>query len=290
MSKKIYQMITDQIIEKLETGVIPWKKDWSLSFAADGSAPLNYITKKAYRGFNHIWLSCQPYSCPYWLTFKQVKSKKGQVKKGEKSTIIIFWKFNEKKYTDKETGEIKKESIPMLRYYNVFNLEQTTLYKPAEDFVSKTEDEKIEACENILNDYTDCPEILTGYNPVYMPTKDKIGMPIKSDFQNLVHYYAALFHEMGHSTMHPTRLDRSTGSKHLPYAKEELVAELTASFLCQKAGIATNTIDNQASYIEGWLQALKNDVKMVISASTLAQKSADYILGEYKAEAYKTAA
>lgn len=133
MSNKVYDIITQNIIEKLEAGTVPWRKPW-----AAGKAPQNFISKKPYRGINAFILNCAEFASPYWLTFKQAQDKGGSVKKGSKSTAIVFWKFNEYKKTDSDGNETTK-NVPFVRYYRVFNLEQTEgIEAPVEDAIETT--------------------------------------------------------------------------------------------------------------------------------------------------------
>lgn len=279
MSQKIYQMITDRIVEMLEQGTVPWQKPWK----SRAEAPKNLKSKKPYRGINSWMLYCSRFDSPYWLTYKQAQEKGGQVRKGEKGTPVIFWK--EIEVEDKDTGELKK--VPMLRYYTVFNLSQIDgIEDPDADQEEIFDFNPIQEAERIVHGMPKRPEIEHGYNSAfYRPSQDSIGMPNPNKFTDAHGYYSTLFHEMVHSTGHQTRLSRKEvqglatfGSR--TYAKEELVAEMGAAYLCGQTGTENRTIENSAAYIKGWLQALKNDNKMVIHAAAAAQKAADFILGE----------
>jgi antirestriction protein ArdC len=274
MSQKIYEMITNQIIEKLEAGTVPWKKPFK------NGIPRNWKSQKNYRGINLFLLDGGEYA-----SFKQIKEAGGRVKKGEKSNICIFWKMLD--VEDEETKEKKK--IPMLRYYRVFKVgEQTEGIEPKQE-LEKFEHDPIEEAEKVKNEYFNPPSYsFNSGGAWYKPFEDHINVPPKEDFPDVNQYYSTLFHEMVHSTGHQTRLKRDGviktnrfGSKD--YSKEELVAELGASMLCGVTGISNETIDNSASYIDSWLQKLKNDKTLIVKAGQQAQKAADYILGkEYK--------
>lgn len=279
MSNKVYDIITQNIIEKLEAGTIPWRKPW-----AAGKAPQNLISRKPYRGVNSFILNCAEFASPYWLTFKQAQGKGGSIKKGSKSTAIVFWKFNEHTRTNNE-GEEKTDRVPFVRYYRVFNLEQCDgIEAPAEDAVEHTPIDSIATAEAIVEGMPGRPEIRENLNRAfYSPGKDYVGMPVKDTFTGAEEYYSVLFHELSHSTGHASRLnrfkqDRAASFGSSEYSKEELIAECGAAFLCGMAGIEAATIENSAAYIKGWLKALRNDNKLLIQASGKAQKAADYIL------------
>lgn len=216
---------------------------------------------------------------------------KGRVKQDEAKNyqIVVFWK--QLKYQQHSTtdDEIEEKTFPMLRYYRVYNLSQVELPDNVmARLVPKVEAKqvnKIEACENIVKNYKDCPEIKFGGDRAYYNNLfDKVQMPLHEHFETDEEYYSTLFHELGHSTGAQKRLNRfKAADSHLfgteTYSKEELVAEMTASFLCAEAEIVNQTIDNSASYIKGWLKAIKDgDKNFVISAASRAQRAADYIL------------
>jgi antirestriction protein ArdC len=114
--QQIYELVTDQIIQQLEQGTIPWQKEW----AGQSTGPFNFLTGKSYKGINYWNLSTYPFKSPAWLTFKQVQTLKLKLKKGSKSATVLFWKLLE--VTDEESGKQKK--IPFPKIYNVFNTKQ----------------------------------------------------------------------------------------------------------------------------------------------------------------------
>src|SRR5699024_1983877 len=265
MSKKIYEMITNQIVEKLEQGTIPWKKPFK------NGIPVNWKTQKAYRGINTLLLDGGEYA-----TFKQITEAGGKVKKGAKSHIVVFWKLSKFKEENEETGEEEIKKVPLLRYYRVFKVgEQTEGIEPKNKEVEFNHD-PIERCENIIKGYTNCPDYT--YNSgsaYYRPSMDVVNVPPIKDFEQIEEYYSTFFHEITHSTGHKNRLNRkgiielnAFGSE--TYSKEELVAELGASMLCGVAGIDNKVIDNSASYIQSWLNALKNDKTLIVHAAQQA--------------------
>ncbi len=275
---KVYQIITDRIIKALEAGAVPWRKTWS----GGQGLPINLKSKKAYRGVNSFLLAVMPYDSPYWLTFKQAKAFGGNVKKGEKSTPVTFYKD----WTP-EGAPADQKAFPVLCYYSCFNVEQCEgidEHLPAKA-EPKTAFESIEACEAIDRGYVG-PSRAKG-QPAYSPTLDIVKMPKPEAFDGAAEFYGTLFHELGHSTGHKTRLDRKTigdcdvvfGSTK--YGKEELVAEMTAAFLCAESGIDAPVIENQTAYLASWLKTIRGEPKLVISAAGQAQKAADLILDRF---------
>lgn len=270
MSQTIYNMITNQIIEKLERGVVPWKKPFKNGIA------VNWKTQKPYRGINTVLLDGGEYA-----TFKQIQEAGGKVKKGEKSQIVVFWKWIE--VEDQEKEEEKK--VPLLRYYRVFEVgsqvEGLERKRNEETFAH----DPIEEAEKVKDQYLHAPSF--SFIPGaawYKPVEDRVNVPPKSEFEDINKYYSTLFHEMIHSTGHQNRLAREGITKTIhfgseTYSKEELIAELGASMLCGATGIDNTTLDHSASYIQSWLQALKEDKRLIVQASQQAQKAATYILG-----------
>jgi antirestriction protein ArdC len=266
---KVYEIITEKIIEQLEKGVIPWRKPWV------NNGAVNWLTQKAYRGINCMLLEAGEYA-----TFKQITDAGGKVKKGAKSEMVVFWKMNE--YENKE-GETNK--IPMLRYYNVFNIANQVEGLESKRNVGTFEHDPIESGEEVLKQYINSPELrFASGRAYYRPSMDYVSVPSMKDYQNPNEYYSVLFHEMIHSTGHKSRLNREgitelAGFGSETYSKEELVAEMGAAMLCGVAKIDNHTIENSASYIASWLGKLKNDKKIIMQAAGQAQKAADYILG-----------
>jgi antirestriction protein ArdC len=283
MSIDLYAEVTNQIVTMLEKGVVPWRSP--ILGRNTAGYPKNLQSGKAYRGINTFLLAftawAQGYDSVYWLTFNQAKERGGVVKKGEKSSMVVFWK--EYEVIDKDNGEAKK--VPILRYYNVFNARQCDGIKIPDSVKFEPLDFKsIEAAEEIVKGYTDAPAIEHGgQSAFYRPSTDTVRIPEPSRFTSAEEYYSTLFHELGHSTGHTKRLDRKLDTDPKPfgspdYGKEELIAEMAAAFLCGHAGIQPAVIENQAAYLQGWLKQLKNDKKLVIAAAGAAQKAADWIL------------
>jgi len=284
LAKSVYEIITERILEKLEAGTVPWHKPWSA-----GGAPRNLVSGKEYRGVNIFLLGCQGFTSPYWLTFKQAKQLGGSVRKGERATPVVFWKWIERASEDPETSETQTQKIPLLRYYSVFNVEQCDDISHARLDAQLDEPRPfnpIEAAEAIVSGYPEPPTIaLDGRGSAYYrPATDSIHMPEPDAFDSEAHYYATLFHEMTHSTGHESRLARTGVTNRIrygshEYSQEELVAEMGAAFLAAEAGIDSEAlVDNSASYVASWMERLRSDPKLVVLAGAQAQKAVDHIL------------
>lgn len=273
---KVHERVTRLILERLKEGTVPWHQPWSVD-----RWPRSLITQKRYRGINVFMLNLAEYSSPYWLTFKQAKSLGGSIKRDEKGYPLTFWKIIEKKNSE---GEIRQ--IPLLRYYTVFNLRQCDGITSPVELPGFSNQEPMDACENILTQMPKKPEISYDESRAsYCPEQDKIIMPGKRFFESIEEFYCTLFHELIHSTGHTSRLNRKTvmepaSRSYADFSKEELIAELGAAFLCGHAGIENVIIDNSAAYIAGWIDQLEKDKKLINNAAAQAQKAFDYIIDD----------
>ena len=286
MKSTVYEIVTDRIIEILERGVVPWRKTWNDDISVECSySQYNYSKKglRAYRGINPFLLVGR-YASPYWLTYRQCEEMGGHVKKGERGSIVVFWKREEKELSiiDAVTGKHKVENRFILRYYNVFNIEQCEgIAGPSQEVKDKSARPLISSCQSLVDSMKDKPRIIIDSKAYYSPLSDFIGCPSIESFESSEAYYSTLFHEIGHWTGHSSRLDRegiksvSFGSE--VYSKEELIAEMSAAFLCDLTGISQKTLDNSASYIASWLRSLKNDKTLVVKAAGAAQRAVDFI-------------
>jgi antirestriction protein ArdC len=276
----VYQIITDQIIAQLDNGVVPWRKPWN-----GQEMPSNYVSKKSYRGINTFLLGLSRYNSSKWITFKQATQLKARVRKGEKSSMVVFYK----PFTDRDkigTPEEDKIAGFMLRYYRVFNTEQVDgLPKQEAIDLDKFEHNPIERCELIINNMPSAPKLVFNeQRAYYKPLIDTVNMPRLDSFPILEEYYSTLFHEFAHSTGHKSRLDRKGVAELNPfgshnYTREELIAEMTASMLCGITGIDNITLSNSVSYLDNWRRRISKDVKLIITAAAQAQKAADCIQG-----------
>jgi antirestriction protein ArdC len=285
----IYAIVTDKIINLLEQGVVPWRRPWSST-----GLPRNLVSKKPYKGINHFLLSASKYVSPFWLTMRQANELGGHVRKGEESTIVVFWKVDDAQRStedlDNATADAKARRRFLLRYYRVFNLEQCELPHAVLDKLPKIETHQhapITACTEIIGCMPNAPEIVhAGAKAFYSPTTDRVTLPPMELFVSAEEYFASCYHELVHSTGHAKRLARESILEVAPfgsdvYSKEELVAEMGAAYLCAESGISPVVIENQASYLAGWLAQLRDDRKLVVHAAAQAQKAADYILGKF---------
>ena len=273
----VYEIITNRIIMALENGVTPWKQPWNTAHGA----PRNYRSKHVYQGVNALLLGMLEYEHPYFLTYNQAQELGGQIRRGEKGMPVVFFTV-----TKKEDGKGEEKKKAFLKYSTVFNVAQIDGVAWTFPELPSREHTPEQAAEQVLAGYVGGPRVLhKGSEAMYRTSTDTVTMPAASDFHTAEDYYHTLFHELTHSTGHAKRLDRATltelaafGSE--TYAKEELVAELGASFLSHAAGLdLTRTEPSSASYLANWLQALRNDKQLIISAASQGQKAANHILG-----------
>lgn len=292
--KNIYEMVTNRIIEQLQKGIVPWQRPWSGASLADGGA-INYCTRKPYSYLNQLLLGREG----EWLTFKQVKAQGGSIKKGAKAGLVVYYTTVTKSKREKENedGENIIETVsqlhtfPILKYYNVFHISDCTGIESKIKEVQPNEDIKpVDAAENIINGYLDRESGLkfqndkVSGNAYYSPSQDMVVVPKLSQYEIVEEYYSTTFHELTHSTMHPNRCNRKSDMKSSmfggeDYSREELVAELGSAMLCNASGLdCDKAFKNSVAYIQGWLKQLKNDNKMIIWASSRAEKAAKYIM------------
>lgn len=295
--EKLNELVQGIINRVKETGVLPWQKPWKCT--GGHILPYNYVSGKTYRGLNLWILSGMPYECNAWLTWKQVEQLGGYVLKGEakKYCWIAFWKFIKAKNaddsdTDSEASSVGKvqKSIPIVKTYHVYNLEQTSLYEKYLEEQNRVTVEKpekrIEQADKFINGYLEREDIelkIGGDRACYVPAWDKLYIPKMNDFNKPEQYYACLFHEVGHSTGHESRLKRDgvvnpTFFGSHAYTREELTAEFCSVMLCAESQIE-NTINNSVAYLKSWVAKLEDEPDILIKASSQAQKAVDFILG-----------
>lgn len=270
MKLNIYQIITEQIVADLQKGTIPWRKTWSV--CREGC--YSYTSGKRYSLLNTLLLGAESGE---YLTFKAVQGAGGKVRKGEKGRMVVFWSMVEK---EDEDG-----LIPFLRYYTVFHTSQCEGIEPHQSFERQTYATKpIEKAEAILREYAEREglrlEITETNEAYYQPSTDTVHLPAINQFERAEEYYSTAFHELAHSTGAQNRLNRLEKGTEA-YSREELVAELAAAYLMNLCGIETgNSLRNSEGYIQGWLKALRNDCRLIVSAASRAEKAVARILGE----------
>ena len=271
----VYDIVTERILMELESGVVPWRKPWRTL------PPANLVSKKHYRSINTFLLRLAGYGSQYWLTYRQAQALGGNVRKGEHGTKIVFWKFDRYE-TETADGQTEKRASAFLRYYVVFNLEQTEGLKA---LLALPPARPIESAEAIVTGMPNPPAFDQDLRASYVPTTDTVTMPSRTAFGSPAEYHSTLFHELTHSTGHSKRLGREGFDKPQmfgseSYSREELIAEMGSAMLCGVAGIEQGTVANSAAYLKTWITRLKSDSKLIVSAASAAQKAADYIRGE----------
>ena len=303
--KDVYQIITDKVIEGVKEKGLQWFKTWN---GAD-DVPMSYTTKKAYKGINHLLLAWDMdlygYTDNEFITINQAKKLGGQIKKGSKRSMVVFYNVSykdtntniyyrndkalEKAGLNKNSKGIQPFFTP--RYYNVFNVScfkglKITTKADKDKALAGTIFQKIDEAENVWDNYINRPSLTFGGDKAcYYPSTDKIKMPKKDSkaWKGVEgNYYKTFFHEMIHSTGHEDRLNRKLSgvqNNKKDYSKEELVAELGAMFLSGITGIECKDDDkNHIAYIQGWLENLESNPKWIISASSQSQRAVEHIL------------
>ncbi len=276
---KIYQQVTDTIIEQLKNGALPWLRPWSNSGhnTADGLLPYNGHSRRPYHGINTMMLwaaqADHDYSTNAYLTYKQAREHGGHITKGEHGHTVYFWKLNRYRTKD-DDGEPMVKTYPLIRSYTVFNFDQCTgvtlpKIKPQPpqphtnaDTLAALNTAKVQ--HNKTRAY-------------YTTDGDYIGMPNATTFKTLDAYEATLYHELTHWSGNKARLDRTFGKRFgdHAYAFEELVAEMGSAFLCAVQGVKGEA--RHAGYLNSWLTILKQDNRAIFTAASKAQAAADYL-------------
>lgn len=280
MSKSVYEIVTERIIEQLEKGHIPWERPWT----GARSGAFNRVNKKSYSLLNQMILKHDG----EYASFKQWQELGGKIRKGEKSEIVVFWKWLEVE-ENKEDGTPETKSIPYLRYINVFHISQIDGVEPLpKEELNKIE--PIEKAEKVLTDYWEREHITVRHTysneAYYSPNRDLIHLPLFEQFKTASEYYSTAFHESIHSTMKEIRCNREEERKGKlvafgseDYSKEELIAEIGSASLMNIIGLETkHSFKNSTAYIQSWIKVLKNDVKFIVSASSRAEKAVEYIM------------
>ncbi|MCT4662805.1 MAG: zincin-like metallopeptidase domain-containing protein [Tissierellales bacterium] len=276
----VYEIITNMIIEEIEAGTIPWKKPWKDGF------PVRYESGEPYSLLNRMLL---PKSGEY-LGYKAIKKLGGKIRNYNPHIIVGYFPIETVKKV-KRDGIEEEESSKYLkpRYFKVFHLDDIDGI-PSKLPETINTNSKIISAEELVCDYSKTLKVKNDYKGAYYsPTLDYVNVPNLANFDSSEKYYSTLFHELVHSTGHKKRLNRFTSEDQFQfgsesYSFEELVAEIGSSMLCSMSGIIDSTIDNSASYIDGWLTQLRNDHKLIFKASSKAQKSCEFIISHKNSE------
>lgn len=284
----IYEEITNRILAEMDKGVIPWQKPWTSLVGA-----VSHQSGRPYSLLNQVLLmAAEPEDSENdnmvkeYLTLKQCNAEGGKIKKGEKSKFVVFWKIFKKEVTN-DDGSKEEQTIPVLKYYHVFEVSQCEGIERKFAQTEKPHLDPVDEAEHIVNEYFDreaCQlHIRTTNDAYYSPSTDTVNVPKMAQYSVAGEYYSTLFHEMTHSTGHASRLNRfergslSFGSE--VYSKEELVAELGSAFLLNRAGInCKEAFTNSVAYIQGWSRKLKEDRNLFVSAASKAEAAVNYII------------
>lgn len=295
------EQLTNEIVAELQQGKAIWQKPWS-----SYGLPKNYGSGRPYEGFNAFYLHHvtvkNNYTAPYFITFKQAQELGGRVRKGQKGTPIVYWKIYEAKDENQRIEQAAEgKDHPCRRFvpfvWTVFNIDQVEgvdFQLPA--MPERSGPQILEACQHVVDSFpSPRPRIQHGgAQACYAPAPDIVQVPEPRRFVSTEAYHATLFHELIHATGHHTRLNRFTEDEKASrfgdeaYSKEELIAEMGASFLCAFTGIREAVFQNSVAYLQGWISRLREDKTMIIYAGTKAFKAASYIL-DLKAEQDKGA-
>jgi len=281
----VYSKVTNKIIADIERGNLTWLHPWQSGHAAGHiSRPLR-AGGKAYRGVNVLMLWASAMECgfnsPLWMTYKQAAELGGQVKKGEKGSLVVYADTFKKTGTD-DNGADVETTIPFMKGYTVFNSEQVDGL-PSHFYATPVAVGKdIDRLDSVEQFFAATGATIKhgGGQAYYMPSQDIVQMPELQAFRDGESYYATLAHEMTHWTRHETRLNRDLGRKRFAdagYAMEELVAEIGAAFLCADLGITPEAREDHAAYIASWLKVLKDDKRAIFTAASHAQKAIDHL-------------
>jgi antirestriction protein ArdC len=278
---KQYQLVTDRIIAMLETGVRPWSQPWA---ASGGGRPLRF-DGKPYRGMNvlNLWAAgmSRGFVSRHWMTYKKASELGAQVRKGAKSEYAFYVGAINRTEQNKAGEEIDR-TIPFLKAYNVFNTDEIdglpAQYGVVAPLVVLDDAARIAACDRWIAG-TGANIVHGGGRAFYQPSADLIRLPEFSSFDSACRYYSTAFHELAHWSGAEKRLDRLKGKifGSPEYAFEELVAELSASYLCADLAVNGEPREDHAAYLASWLKALRDDSRNIFRAASYAEKACTYL-------------
>jgi len=279
----VYSRVTSQIINAIEAGVSNWRMPWHTS-GKFAFSPINVTSKKPYRGINTVCLwaaaNAKGYERGEWGTYTQWLDRGAQVRKGEKATLVVFWKFanNAAETDDGEDTPKAGSRLLFTRGYSVFNAAQVDGYSPKAGAETPIE-QRIEQAEVFFRGIN-ARVIHQGNRAFYSPADDTITLPPFAAFFTPMDYYSTRAHETGHWTSAASRCNRELGKRFgdNAYSVEELVAELTAAFTLAHLGLSSEPRADHAQYIASWLKVLKADKRAIFTAASKAQQAADFMI------------
>lgn len=290
ITKQTLEKVNSLIVSALENGNLPWKKTWSsCNFVDNGdviTTPCNFASKKSYQGINRLILSLHPSGIPLFLTFKQIQQLNASIKPGAKALPVIYYSQLTLKTEQQQEEEEKETKIGFMKYYNVFNVTDTTLDISKYVTLAEPQNHPVnEILQPVFASYLERENIPLEKHlseNYYVPATDSIHMVDLAQFHTAEEYYSTLAHEIVHSTGHQKRLDRLTkNAKGKEYAFEELVAETAACYIMQHFNQSTDQLQaNSAAYIAGWLEALNKNPYFFFQAAKQAELATNYILSE----------
>ena len=284
--RDLYQHVTNRILEDLERGVRPWLKPWSASNVRGSILPRRH-NGIPYQGINVLLLwseaMARGYTATTWMTYRQALELGAHVRKGETGTLVVF-ADRITRTEDGENGESVERSIPNLKSYTVFNVEQIDGLPPqyvAQAPAPASVEIRHAQAESFIA-ATRATIRFGGDRAYYAPAFDVIQLPPLPAFRDMESYYGTALHELTHWTGHPSRCARELNGHRFgseAYAFEELIAELGSAFLCAELGITPEVRDDHAAYLASWLTVLKQDKRAIFAAASQAQRAADYLHG-----------
>lgn len=282
--QSLYSEVTNRIIAELEEGRLPWVQPWD-SAACGCTMPHNAGTGRSYSGINILilWaeIVAKGYASQRWLTYRQAEAAGGNVRRGEKGTIICYAdRFTPKAEAEAARGEDREaRQVAFLKRFTVFNVDQcdglpedfTAAVASADPVLAIAEADALIATSGARFQ-------IGGDEAFYSPSHDFVQVPPQAAFYEPINWFRTALHELGHWVGHSGRLDRDQtgGFGSEAYAKEELVAEMAAAFTCASLGIAPTV--RHSDYIASWLSVLRGDEKAIFRAASQASKAADYLL------------
>lgn len=288
MKADVYTRITNAIIAELEKGERPWFKPWNAEYAARRITRPVRANGIPYRGVNvlSLWLEAETkgYAAPIWMTYRQAGELGGQVRRGERGSLVVYASTVSRTEIDTVTGNETERDIPFLKGYTVFNVGQIDGLPPqCHATVAPVLDpvQRIARADGFFAS-TGASIRHGGDRAYYNASQDFIQMPPFEAFRDAESYYATLAHEATHWTRHATRLERDFGRKRWGdegYAMEELVAELGSAFLSSDLGLVPDVRPDHAAYIASWVKVLKEDKRAIFTASAHAQRATDFLNG-----------